>query len=402
MTLIREFKITNLAGKTGVTEKKLHPKTNIFWGLNGSGKTTLLKILSSALQNNTSGLEKLPFDAAEVRFYSHTADLDIIRRYKKPDKDPREISITLEKPRNRRIKRSITIDADQLDIDLPSSESVRWETELVSDQEDPTISLMRYRQSYLPITRHLDPGDSDYFHSNLDSPDERFVRLLNRVWSRYRAKSLSTIRDVQQQGLAEVLGIVFGGTASGDRLDILTVKSNQPAEDESADNAFNVVSQFLLDQGIVLPLGESDFKQKYLSSELNRHVATLIREVMGQVETILMPQKELQTVINEMFSGNKHLLLDANQKVEVENNEESIPLWALSSGEKQLLHILLETLAIEESTIMIDEPELSLHPDWQLGLVNSMRRVNAHAQFILASHSPELMVGVEDECVFEL
>ena len=51
---------------------------------------------------------------------------------------------------------------------------------------------------------------------------------------------------------------------------------------------------------------------------------------------------------------------------------------------------------------MIDEPELSLHPDWQKGLVGSMRRVNPEAQFLLATHSPELMIDVDDDCVFEL
>ena len=141
---------------------------------------------------------------------------------------------------------------------------------------------------------------------------------------------------------------------------------------------------------------------KYSKSESNRHVVNLIRDVMARVDTILTPQKELQSVINELYIGNKHLSIEADRRLGIEVNDESIPLWALSSGEKQLLHILLETLAVENSTILIDEPEISLHPDWQFGLVKSMRRVNSEAQIILASHSPEIMVDVDDECVFEL
>ena len=49
--------------------------------------------------------------------------------------------------------------------------------------------------------------------------------------------------------------------------------------------------------------------------------------------------------------------------------EEVIPLEALSSGEKQLLQLLLECLAAGANPILIDEPELSLHVDWQTDLL---------------------------------
>jgi len=80
----------------------------------------------------------------------------------------------------------------------------------------------------------------------------------------------------------------------------------------------------------------------------------------------------------------------------------NIPLQSLSSGEKQLLRLMLETLAAGSSTVMIDEPELSMHVDWQQVLVAAMRRVNPECQMLLATHSPEVMAEVADENVFEL
>jgi putative hydrolase of the HAD superfamily len=59
-------------------------------------------------------------------------------------------------------------------------------------------------------------------------------------------------------------------------------------------------------------------------------------------------------------------------------------------------------LAADDSTVMIDEPELSMHVDWQQVLVASMRRVNPDCQLLLATHSPEVMADVADDKVFEL
>ena len=77
-------------------------------------------------------------------------------------------------------------------------------------------------------------------------------------------------------------------------------------------------------------------------------------------------------------------------------------LKALSSGEKHLLRIFVETIRIAESTILIDEPELSLHVDWQRTLIDSMRLLNPAAQIIVASHSPEVMADLPDSKIFRL
>lgn len=63
---------------------------------------------------------------------------------------------------------------------------------------------------------------------------------------------------------------------------------------------------------------------------------------------------------------------------------------------------MLEVLAADANTVMIDEPELSLHVDWQQVLVASMQKVNPECQMLLATHSPEVMADVPDELVFQL
>lgn len=395
MTLIKEFKIVDLAGRSGTTHHKLNPGTNILWGLNGSGKTTLLKILHSALLNDTSGLEKLPFTSAEIHFYNNDLKFTMIRKYKKPSRKTRHNPTTYLEDRSARLMRSLDSEFEPIEFSGPERGNAKW-VSTVSGVEN-FYNGVKLLHKYLPISREQEPAS---FYREADiTPEDHFVYSMNRIWSKYRTQSLAQVRDVQQKGLAGVLEILFTGEPSRN------MKNQQLKKielREAPEDAFNVVKQFLKDQGVVLPLNRGEFTQKYEESRIHRYVVTLIRQVMSEVEKIYLPQRELQAVINEMFMGNKNVLLNSSRQLRVEVNREYISLGSLSSGEKQLLHILLQTLSAGKSLIIIDEPELSLHPDWQLGLVDSMRRVNGEAQFILASHSPEVMVGVDEECVFEL
>ena len=62
----------------------------------------------------------------------------------------------------------------------------------------------------------------------------------------------------------------------------------------------------------------------------------------------------------------------------------------LSSGEKQILIILLTTLLSDrkEYILLLDEPEISLHIDWQRTLIKNIRQINPNGQIIIATHSP--------------
>lgn len=401
MTIIREFRITNLAGRQGELHQVLNPKVNIFWGLNGTGKTTLLRILDAALSNKTHSLRALPFVRAEVVFYSEAHDVEFMRCY-----DQNHSVISNESPDEEwELLPGFELESGQAVRVKQGSADPGWETSALQEITEDSILGASYKHSYLPISRMLEPlRHEDGMQSS--SSDERFVRRVNQVWSRYSTKSLAEVRDIQQLGLAEILAILFGGRSQAPELDRTESASEEP-ETEPMD-AYRLVSDFLRAQRIFLPLGRNDFMERYKESDQHRHVVTRIRSIMKQVDQVLAPQQELQSVIDEMYIGNKQLVFGhargfgGRRNIGVRINDESIPLSALSSGEKQLLQILLETLAVEESTIMIDEPEISLHLDWQNGLVGSMRRVNADSQFILATHSPELMIGVDDECVFEL
>ncbi|GBQ13317.1 hypothetical protein CFR78_14335 [Komagataeibacter rhaeticus] len=48
---------------------------------------------------------------------------------------------------------------------------------------------------------------------------------------------------------------------------------------------------------------------------------------------------------------------------------------------------------------MADEPELSLHIDWQENLVPSLKKINPNSQVIFATHSPDIVGAYKDRTI---
>ena len=74
-----------------------------------------------------------------------------------------------------------------------------------------------------------------------------------------------------------------------------------------------------------------------------------------------------------------------------------------SSGEKQILILLIQALLAEDKPIVyvVDEPELSLHVTWQEQLLSTLRGLSQGLQIIVATHSPD-MVGPFTDKLIEL
>lgn len=101
------------------------------------------------------------------------------------------------------------------------------------------------------------------------------------------------------------------------------------------------------------------------------------------------------TMVNDFFSEtNKKIDTSKSELSFVLEDSEKISIYELSSGEKQLLYILISTLLQREKpTVMfMDEPEISLHIDWQRKLIRSILDLNPNCQLIIASHSPSMIV----------
>ena len=84
-----------------------------------------------------------------------------------------------------------------------------------------------------------------------------------------------------------------------------------------------------------------------------------------------------------------------NYELNVQKQGELFSLAWAASGEKQLLFTCLNILAHinSQSIVLIDEPEISLHPNWQMGYIQLLKNLfkNYNSHFILATHSHYLV-----------
>lgn len=75
---------------------------------------------------------------------------------------------------------------------------------------------------------------------------------------------------------------------------------------------------------------------------------------------------------------------------------QDVTIDQLSDGEKQLYGrvIALMILNPSNSMILIDEPEIALHPAWQQKIMQIYSRIGKNNQFIVATHSPQIIASV--------
>lgn len=148
-------------------------------------------------------------------------------------------------------------------------------------------------------------------------------------------------------------------------------------------------------------LSFQQFAKTYTNDPLAKRVVGQIQELSDRIHQAQRPQLRLEYIIRDLLHGSKQVQFGPRE-INVLVNDETVPLSALSSGEKQVLRILIECLAAGASTVLIDEPELSLHVDWQRKLVECMNVVNPECQLILATHSPEVMADIPDDRIIQL
>lgn len=102
-----------------------------------------------------------------------------------------------------------------------------------------------------------------------------------------------------------------------------------------------------------------------------------------------------QDIIDELFADTCKKLVRSKNEIRFEQYGEIITPYKLSSGEKQMLAILLTVLVEDKQNyvLFMDEPEVSLHIEWQEKLLGLIRELNPNAQIILTTHSPALIVN---------
>lgn len=128
-------------------------------------------------------------------------------------------------------------------------------------------------------------------------------------------------------------------------------------------------------------------------SEFDQNICSLQERVAHY------PQNERWTlfcdIVDGVFRPTEKTIDRKAATVELKQWDEDLDLRLLSSGEKQMLIILMTVLLEdgEHTTLFMDEPEVSLHMEWQQELISNILRLNPNVQIVLSTHSPAVIMN---------
>lgn len=122
--------------------------------------------------------------------------------------------------------------------------------------------------------------------------------------------------------------------------------------------------------------------------------------------------KEAFGILDKNVSFNK--VLPSTLDIIVNTNKGDIYFEYLSSGYQSCIYIILgmikeieyrnkdEYIEVKDfaGCVLVDEIDEHLHPSWQVSLVSALRQVFPHAQFIVTTHSPNILQNLgKDEII---
>jgi predicted ATP-binding protein involved in virulence len=150
--------------------------------------------------------------------------------------------------------------------------------------------------------------------------------------------------------------------------------------------------------GSLLDMQLFQLQRKYLDYQVNIGNRIIEKLQAGDTEAAQqMSHKKtrFQDIVDDLFSDTgKKIIRTANELQFTQIGEVLLP-YRLSSGEKQILIILL-TVLVEDNqpyVLFMDEPEVSLHIEWQKRLIDLCLELNPNVQIILTTHSPAVVMN---------
>jgi energy-coupling factor transporter ATP-binding protein EcfA2 len=406
MYRLKHVEITGLWG--GRTVKfDLKSDVNFLIGANGSGKTTVVNVLAGALAANRAQLQRLPFDRTTIVLINESgggeATLDIRRqvaeagvgiRYAVTEPGlPEAVHVLV--PRNRLLR--------------PAERGTQRESAL---QHITRLVNMRWLSVHRAPVK-IEEGESESYESTVDIKLAKLSeelakyasvlsnKLNTRLWRFFDTVFLSLLDQpsfASVSDAAEDLDINEERQTIGEMFETMWLERQQF---EPKMNAFmQMWERAVLKQkeGEQLELDEVGAMFAMTRLRMLEHEWRLMKLDQEQIEK---PFDDFRNIVNRLFKRKSVEMNPRNELTAKLQNGEPFDLKNLSSGEKQLVIILGEALLQHgaPSVYLADEPELSLHVEWQERLVSSIRELNSGAQLVFATHSPDIVSEYGDRVI---
>ena len=355
--MIKSLKVEGLNHRINV-DLNFNEDLNIITGKNGSGKTTLLKLLWYLISGNLERIfPEIPIQSVSI------------------DTDSFSLSITKVDPDEGRYDFKL-IDKDG--NGRSDEKTLRLEEFELVDAFNLVIAEKMKSSLFFPTFRRIEGGFAGGDISNADFDWIQPTRPRHRISDR----TTSRLQEAMAQLASRVSVFDHKFIASISTHDIVELLTEKYAAIYRTTNALNVQ----LSQEITQRISETSEHDD--ANLVLKGIEERVREAAEERDKLLRPFSVLDERIPEIFHYSGIRVTPGIVLGEENKENEAIASDKLSAGEKQMLSFLCYNTFSENAAIFIDEPELSLHVDWQRILVPTLLEQETGNQFFIATHSP--------------
>lgn len=356
--MIKSVEVTGLPGQTAPLVVTLNPDLNVLTGRNGSGKTNFLKLVWYIISGNIAqAVQEVPFEQITVETGEYK-----IRVTRQPGNEL-EIEFT-----DKDGKRLSMQDHEDEDYHYSAAEHANS----IVQQIGNSIFFPTFRriEGGFSIGRRAMPRLSPP-RPNRSDIEEALLNLSRRL-SNGDHVFVTSISTVDIQGLLQ--------RSYADLSDYATRLQQQVSQD--------IISRIMSYKRMSGEIRASS------AEELIDEIRTINEDLEQKRLEIFAPYEAVRELAARLF---RHEGINLGSRISFSDAANAINSELLSAGEKQMLSFIAYNAFSNNCVIFIDEPELSLHVDWQRQLFPILSKQNLTNQFIVATHSPFIYTKYKDK-----
>lgn len=380
---IKSFEVQKLFGQYDF-KKDFNSDLNILSGRNGAGKTTALKLMWYLISGN--------FDkaVAEIKFKSAKITTDEYEL---------KVSIDLNNQENPLFSEISFFNSGGIKVD---EKFIEFNKKIKDQKVDWFLTQYIGSSFFFPTFRMIEGGFTTEkydikhdvlkeFYLKINNNEGGFVEIedaLKKVSNSLNNRDHNFITSISANNIDNLLVKKYASI-------ITDVNTNQTELLDSLNKQVELYNQ-------IKEVFDSTNSSE--STSLDQKIVSLQKNIQGLKEKLVkirQPINQVEKMVSRFFSnkdiifGGKIQFIPKAVKQELLNSNSTIDISKytlftnnLSAGEKQLLTFISYNAFYDNSIFFIDEPELSLHADWQRILFRMLKQQNSTNQFIISTHSP--------------
>lgn len=351
---IHSAMVKGLFGRENPISVEFNEDLNIITGRNGAGKTTFLKLLWYVVSGNVSqALAEIDFDSIAIETDEYECKIFKLN------------SSTCKgefRPANKTRPEYIE------DVYGPDDFDIVEDARSVLAERLTPIGASLFFPTFRRIEGGFTTGGKSRYSPNSRPPRdlEEAMSALSRKLTNDDHKFISSISTI------DIESMLLRNYAN------LSEESNKLQQ-----NVSNEIIETIRSYRREMPTATSSTIRA--ADEVIDGVQQKVESMERERQAILAPLNAIQDLSANLF---QHSGIKFGARLSFGEAASAISSDALSAGEKQMLSFICYNAFLKDNVIIIDEPELSLHVDWQRQIFRILKSQGSNNQFIVATHSP--------------